>query len=199
MARHRWETGLRCGDIAVRTVEHLLSAAYGLRVDNLGVEVAGPELPALDGSAAGWCRLLAEAGIVAQEAPALERHVRRPMYFRAGQSRYLAIPARDFRVTAYISFPNTVVGRQMASVVLDPDSFPIDLAPARTFGFTEWEEDLKAKGLAGGVDRENALIFSASGLDRSQELRFPDEPVRHKILDLVGDLALLGTRLGGTS
>ena len=189
------ETGLRRGEAAVRTVEHVLAAAHGLRIDNLRIDVAGPEPPALDGSAAPWCRLLGEAGTVAQGAEAACVRVERPFAVEAGRARYEVRPARSCRVTATIDFAHPLIGRQTAEARVHPDTFVREIAAARTFGLEAWREALRADGLARGATPENTLVLRADGLEAGQALRFPDEFVRHKILDIVGDLALVGARL----
>ncbi|WP_419948648.1 UDP-3-O-acyl-N-acetylglucosamine deacetylase [Candidatus Palauibacter sp.] len=189
------ETALRRGEAAVRTVEHVLAAAHGLQVDNLRIDVSGPELPALDGSAAAWCRRLREAGDVAQEAEAPSLRVDQPFHFEAGEARYEVLPAGSCRVSATIDFDHPLIGRQATTIRLDPETFVREIAPARTFGLLAWRDDLHARGLARGATPKNTLILSEDGLESGQELRFPDEFVRHKILDIIGDLALVGARL----
>lgn len=191
---HR-ETALRRGEAVVRTVEHVLAAAHGLRIDNLRIDVAGPEPPALDGSAARWCDLLLEAGTLAQEGEAPTVRVDRRLEFRSGPSRYEVNPAATPRISAMIEFDHPLIGRQSASARLEPVEFAREIAPARTFGFSAWARPLRERGLALGATRENTLVLSADGLEGGQELRFPDEFVRHKILDIIGDLALVGARL----
>ena len=189
------ETALRRGEAVVRTVEHLLAAAHGLRIDNLWIEVSGAEPPALDGSAAPWCRALRDAGAVAQEAAARRLRVRRPFRVEMGRSRYEVRPAGSCRVSATIHFDHPLIGRQTAEARIEPEVFAREVAPARTFGLSSWREALHARGLALGATRENTLVLTADGLEAGQALRFRDEFVRHKILDLVGDLALVGARL----
>ena len=189
------ETALRRGKAVVRTVEHLLAAAHGLGVDNLWIDVEGRELPALDGSAAPWCERLMEAGLIEQEAPAPRLRVDRPFSFRAGLARYDVTPARACRVSATIDFDHPFIGRQAAGVQMDPEPFRREIAPARTFGLSAWREALRERGLAVGATLDNTLVVSANGLETGQTLRFPDEFVRHKILDIIGDLALVGARL----
>ena len=189
------ETALRNGRATVRTVEHVLAAAHGLQIDNLRIDVSGPELPALDGSAFPWCRRLREAGAVAQEAAARSLKVDAAFRFTAGEARYEVLPAGSCRVSAKIHFDHPLIGRQAAEIRLDPETFLREIAPARTFGLLAWRDHLHARGLARGATLENTLVLSADGLEGAQELRFPDEFVRHKILDIIGDLALVGARL----
>ncbi|MCY3600155.1 MAG: UDP-3-O-acyl-N-acetylglucosamine deacetylase [Gemmatimonadetes bacterium] len=191
---HR-ETALRKGDAVVRTAEHVLAAAHGLALDNLWIDVSGPEAPALDGSAAAWCDRLLEAGPVAQEAEAPRLRIDRPLHLKIGGTRYDVLPAESGRVSATIDFDHPLIGRQSASARLEPAEFAREIAPARTFGLAAWAEALRERGLALGATRENTLVLSGEGLESGQELRFPDEFVRHKILDIIGDLALVGARL----
>ncbi|WP_419166478.1 UDP-3-O-acyl-N-acetylglucosamine deacetylase [Candidatus Palauibacter sp.] len=189
------ETALRRGEAVVRTVEHVLSAAHGLGLDNLRIDVSGPEPPALDGSAAPWCQRLLEAGEVVQKAEAPRLRVDQPFRLRVGEARYDVLPAGSCRVSATIDFDHPLIGRQFASVRLTREAFVREIAGARTFGLSAWRAQLHERGLALGATPENTLVLSAEGLEADQELRFPDEFVRHKILDIVGDLALVGARL----
>lgn len=191
---HR-ETALRRGEAVVRTAEHVLAAAHGLTLDNLWIDVSGPEPPALDGSAAAWCDRLLEAGSVAQEAEAPSFRIDRPLHVEVGETRYDVLPAEAGRISATIDFDHPLIGRQSGSARLEPAEFLREIARARTFGLSAWGESLRERGLALGATRENTLVLSGDGLEAGQELRFPDEFVRHKILDIIGDLALVGARL----
>lgn len=176
----------------VGTVEHLLSAAYGLCLDNLVVEIDGPEVPILDGSAGPWVRALREAGIVRQAAQTRPFVPSRTLVVPGTHGARLEIrPARELRVTYTIDFPHAAIGRQAVTVVVTPETYAHHIAPARTFGFLAEYETLKAHGLARGADVHNCIVL---GEDRVENgvLRFPDEFVRHKALDLIGDLALVG-------
>ncbi len=179
------------------TVEHLLSAAFGIGLDNLLVDVSEGELPILDGSAAPWLALFREAGLVRQGVPVRPFVPSRPVQVVGGPGRRIEIrPASDLRITYTIAFPNAVVGRQSITVVITPESYARHLAPARTFGFLSEYETMKVHGLARGASPSNCIVV---GPDRVENgvLRFPDEFVRHKALDLLGDLALLGRPLLG--
>ena len=181
----------------VGTVEHLLSAAFGAGLDNLLVEVDGPEVPILDGSALPWLDAFAKAGLAplpALRAPfSPERVLAVP---GAGGKRLEIRPARDLRVTYTIDFPNPAIGRQALTVVLSPATYASHVAPARTFGFLSEYETLKAHGLARGASAENCIVLGEDRVE-SGALRFPDEFVRHKVLDLLGDLALVGRPVTG--
>ena len=181
----------------VSTVEHLLSAAVGGGVDNLLVELDGSEVPILDGSALPWLDAFAKAGLAALPALRETFTPTRVLAVPGAGGRRLEIrPARDLRVTYTIDFPNPAVGRQSLTVVLSPATYATHVAPARTFGFLSEYEQLKQHGLARGASAENCIVV---GEDRVENggLRFPDEFVRHKVLDLLGDLALVGRPVAG--
>jgi UDP-3-O-[3-hydroxymyristoyl] N-acetylglucosamine deacetylase len=179
----------------IGTVEHLLSAAFGLGLDNMLVEVNGPEVPILDGSALPWVNGIRHAGLVRQAAPIRPFTPPRAMTLTgAGGKRIEVRPARELRITYTIDFAHPAVGRQSITVVPTPDGYARHLAPARTFGFLAEYEALKAHGLARGASMTNCIVIGAEGVENGA-LRFPDEFVRHKALDLVGDLALVGRPL----
>jgi UDP-3-O-[3-hydroxymyristoyl] N-acetylglucosamine deacetylase len=178
------------------TVEHLLAALYGLGVDNLRAELDGPELPALDGSAAPFVELLLRAGVREQAAPRRVLCLRRAVEVREGERWIRAEPAARFAVTCAIQFAHPAVGRQELSIEgEDPERFADELAPARTFGFLTEAPDLALASLARGASLASAVLLDARGVLNPEGLRFRDELVRHKVLDLYGDLALLGCRL----
>jgi len=187
---HATSLGERGHDVA--TVEHLLSAAVGAGLDNLLVELDGPEVPILDGSALPWLDAFGTAGLVALNARAVPFVPSRVLAVSASGGRKLEIrPARDLRVTYTIDFPNAVVGRQSITVVVTPESYAAHIAPARTFGFLAEYEVLKAHGLARGAREDNCIVVGDDRVENG-DLRFADEFVRHKALDLLGDLALVG-------
>jgi UDP-3-O-[3-hydroxymyristoyl] N-acetylglucosamine deacetylase/3-hydroxyacyl-[acyl-carrier-protein] dehydratase len=178
----------------VGTVEHLLAAAVGLGIDDLLVEVDGPELPAGDGSALLFAEALDAAGAVEQEGTAHRIVIRAPFTVHAGDTRYLVAPSDGLHLTVAIDFDHAAVGRQATSVEVSRERFVADLAGARTFGFREELTALQERGLALGASTGNALALEPDGT-LSAALRWPDEFARHKALDLLGDLALLGGRL----
>lgn len=184
------------GRVSVSTVEHLNAALRGLGIDSCTVEVDRPEVPILDGSSAPWVALLKKAG--RRTLPRGRRHMRivRPKTVTLGDSSISCYPADDFRVTCAIDFAHAAIGRQEISLTVTPQAFERELAAARTFGFLHEVEALRAAGLARGGSLENALVVGDEGVVNGP-LRFPDEFVRHKALDLVGDLALLGMPLAG--
>jgi UDP-3-O-[3-hydroxymyristoyl] N-acetylglucosamine deacetylase / 3-hydroxyacyl-[acyl-carrier-protein] dehydratase len=188
-------TALGVGPERIQTVEHLLAAIAALQVDNLIVEVHGSEIPAADGSAAPFCTLLRDAGIVEQDAPAKVLKVDEAVTVTDGPSRYVVAPGDDYLVSASIHFQHPLIGRQFASVPITPAEFPSTIAPARTFGFLKDVEAMRARGRAVGGSPENAIVLTEEGVYEDAPLRFADEFVRHKVVDVVGDLALIGCRL----
>jgi UDP-3-O-[3-hydroxymyristoyl] N-acetylglucosamine deacetylase/3-hydroxyacyl-[acyl-carrier-protein] dehydratase len=189
------ETTLGVGGAQVRTVEHVLAAAAGAEIDNLVIELEGSEPPALDGSAAPYLELLEGAGTQAQDAPARIWGPPEPLTFAEGQARYTVIPDERYVLSVGIDFEHPLIGRQFASVAVEPATFRRDVAPARTFGFFHDAEVLRRAGLARGAGPENTVVLTEDGVLEGAVLRFPDEFARHKILDLLGDLALVGRRL----
>jgi UDP-3-O-[3-hydroxymyristoyl] N-acetylglucosamine deacetylase len=187
---HATSLGERGREVA--TVEHLLSAAVGAGLDNILVELDGSEVPILDGSALPWLDAFETAGLAAQNALAVPFAPSRVLAITDSGGKKLEIrPARDLRVTYTIDFPNPAVGRQSITLVLTPESYAAHLAPARTFGFLAEYETLKAHGLARGAREDNCIVVGDDRVENG-DLRFADEFVRHKALDLVGDLALVG-------
>ena len=181
----------------VGTVEHLLSATVGMGLGNLLVEVNGPELPILDGSALPWLRAFHRAGVVRQAASVDSWSPRRTLAISAPGGKHIEIrPARDLRVTYSIDFPGSVIGQQSLTLVITPETYAHHVAPARTFGFLAEHEWLKSKGLARGASAENCIVVGQDRIENG-ELRFADEFVRHKVLDLLGDLALVGRPVSG--
>lgn len=182
----------------VSTVEHLLAAAAGLGLTDLLIEVEGPEMPILDGSALPFAEGFLAAGLRDQGPVAPPLILERPVYAAAGDGVVVALPADEPCFECSVYFPHPLVGLQQVSFRPAEGDFVRDLAPARTFGFWDEVQALLARGLALGGDVSNALVIGAPTHAShgypgfSSPPRFPDEPVRHKCLDLVGDLALVG-------
>lgn len=182
----------------VHTVEHLLAALYGLGVDNAVVEVNGPEIPIMDGSAASFVYLLRSAGLYEQAAPRHILRVRRPIEIRDGAKWIRVEPSRLFKVSYRIDFDHPAIGRQaLRGLDLSNGAFERDLARARTFGFLREVQALWRAGLARGGSLENTVVLDAERVLNAEGLRWSNEFVRHKVLDLLGDLALLGMRFQG--
>ena len=186
-------TELIRGDASVRTVEHLLAALVGLGVDNARIEIDGAEVPLLDGSAQEWVSAIAQVGTRAQSVDRVTQSILEPIWTRQGDAFVAAIPAPALRFSYGIDFELPAIGNQWHS--WSPDSgvcFATEIAPARTFGLAHQIDQLRAGGLIKGGSLENALVCGPEGW-LNPPLRFSDEPVRHKLLDLIGDLSLLGT------
>jgi UDP-3-O-[3-hydroxymyristoyl] N-acetylglucosamine deacetylase len=185
-------TELGRGEATVRTVEHLLAALSALGVDNARIEIDGPEVPLLDGSAQNWVEAILLAGIVPQSEPRIHYKVQQPVWLQEGDAFVAALPAPDLRFTYGIDFDLPAIGNQWQSWSPQQISFAEAIAPARTFGLAHQIEMLRQQGLIQGGSLENALVCGESGWV-NPPLRFSNEPVRHKLLDLVGDLSLLGS------
>ncbi len=177
--------------VSVGSVEHLMAALYGVGVDNARVEVIGPELPACDGSSAEWVALLQEAGLTRLGARRDVMRLPRAVWSASGAGWAVASPARNgLSLAVAVEYENTVAGRQTLWLRLTRSRFERELAPARTFAVADEVASLRTQGLAQGADESNAFTVGPEGY--SGALRFDDEVVRHKALDLLGDLALCG-------
>jgi UDP-3-O-[3-hydroxymyristoyl] N-acetylglucosamine deacetylase len=185
-------TELATKAVAVRTVEHLLAALAGSGVDNARIEIDGAEVPLLDGSAKVWTDAIAHVGLSEQESIASSFRISDPIWIQEGDAFVAALPASETRFTYGIDFPYAAIGNQWHSWSPTSESFVESIAPARTFGFADQIEQLQHAGLIKGGSLDNALVCDKSGW-LNPPLRFANEPVRHKLLDLVGDLSLLGT------
>ena len=182
----------------VSTVEHLLAAAYGLAIDNLRVDIDGPEMPILDGSAAPFVAAIVAAGRRAQpEARPVMRILRRVEVEQGGKTAALEPWDAGFEIDVTIRYQDPIIGVQRRAVRVTPDTFRAEIAPARTFGLYRELDALHARGLARGASLENTIAVEGDRVVNPEGLRWPDEFVRHKILDVVGDLALLGAPIQG--
>ncbi len=181
----------------IRTVEHLLAVLSGLGIDNLNIDVEGPEIPILDGSSTELVSIILRAGISKQRKKRTYVRVVKPIILDDGHSRMLALPYSGRKITYSISFKHPLFHSQTLSIEMNEESFIRDIAPARTFGFMKNVEMLRANGLARGGSLENAVVIDDNGIMNEGGLRFNDEFVRHKILDLMGDISLLGYPLYG--
>jgi UDP-3-O-[3-hydroxymyristoyl] N-acetylglucosamine deacetylase len=186
-----YATGLSRDAVRVDTVEHLLAALVSLGVDNAVVELNSPEVPIMDGSAAPFVYLIQEAGVKRLDAPRSYLKVHRPMSLTRGDKRIAIYPSDHFKVTYSIAFDHPLLRHQSRTIRLTPDAFIDEIAPARTFTFLKEVEMLRQQGLALGGSLENAIVVGDTGV-LNNALRFDDEFVRHKILDVIGDLALIG-------
>jgi len=195
----RLSSTLKADGASVSTVEHLMSALAGLGIDNLHVDIAGPELPIMDGSAGPFVFLLQSAGIVEQKAPKRYLRVTAPVEVRDGDKWARFEPFDGFRLDFTIDFPHPVFGSENRHIVVDFafDSYAKEIARARTFGFMQDVEAMRAAGLGLGGSLQNAVVLDEFRVLNSEGLRYDNEFVRHKVLDAVGDLYLLGHPLIG--
>ena len=185
-------TTLQVGARSLGTVEHLLGALAGCGLTHVEIQVNGPEVPLLDGSALMWVEAIAEVGmrpVVTNST--INLNLDAPLVLYRGESVITATPAEKFGLVGVIDFPKTAIGLQMLAIQLNPEKFVNEIAPARTFGFRDQVDQLRASGLIKGGALENALVCDGDKW-MNPPLRFTDEPVRHKLLDLIGDLALVG-------
>jgi UDP-3-O-[3-hydroxymyristoyl] N-acetylglucosamine deacetylase len=193
--RQQLQTGLVSNNASVETVEHLLAALRSLGIDNVCVELNHPEVPIMDGSSAPWVYLIQDAGVKELNVPRRVIEVLRQIQVQQGDKRIALYPADRFKVSYTISFDHPLLRHQQKTMDMDEQVFVDEIAPARTFGFLKEVEMLRQKGLALGGSLENAIVLGETGV--LNPLRFEDEFVRHKILDVIGDLALVGHPIQG--
>lgn len=184
-------TELSNGSVSIRTVEHLLAALSGMGVDNARIEVDSDEIPLLDGSALGWVEAIAQSGLAEQPAPRPQYFLQEPIWLRQNDAFVAALPADTWQFTYGIEFERSVIGKQWYSWSPSKEDFAQSIAPARTFALVSQIESLRQHGLIKGGSLDNALVCDETAW-LNPPLRFSDEPVRHKLLDLIGDLSLLG-------
>ncbi|WP_126420564.1 UDP-3-O-acyl-N-acetylglucosamine deacetylase [Asticcacaulis excentricus] len=183
--------------VSVSTIEHLMAALSALGVDNALIELDGPEVPIMDGSAQPFVQLLDQAGFRRQAQPQQVIEILKPVVVVEGDKRAAFYPADRFEMHFEIDFPSAVIGHQEIEMVVTEDSFRTELAAARTFGFIEGVEALRAAGLARGGSMDNAIVIDGDRVLNAEGLRFADEFVRHKALDAIGDLYVLGMPILG--
>jgi UDP-3-O-[3-hydroxymyristoyl] N-acetylglucosamine deacetylase len=194
VARVSYATSLMKQGVLLSTVEHILAALYSCGVDNVYVELDALELPILDGSSQPYIDLLAQAGTRTLRRRRRYIRVTKPLEFSDGDRRIGIYPCEEFRVHCFVDYDHPAVGPQEVEMVVDRESFSHELAPARTFGFMKDFAGLQAMGLIRGGSVENAIVLDNDSI-LNGPLRFPDEFGRHKALDLIGDLALVGRPL----
>ncbi|MGE4609049.1 MAG: UDP-3-O-acyl-N-acetylglucosamine deacetylase [Myxococcota bacterium] len=198
LASTNFATTLQRGDVSIGTVEHILSALYGLGIDNVRVEVDGPEIPVMDGSAARFVSLIRSAGLLRQRERRRTIQILRPIEIADNDRSIRIDPAPTFRISYAIDFPHPAIRHQELNLdFVDADRFENEIAGARTFGFLREVDALRSAGLALGGTLDNTIVLDDCSVINEDGLRWPDEFVRHKILDLFGDLALLGSWLQG--
>jgi len=193
--RQQLQTGLASDRASVDTVEHLMAALRSLGVDNVTVELNHSEVPIMDGSAAPWVYLIQDAGIKELAVPRRTIRVLKSIQVQHGDKRIALFPSDGFKISYTISFDHPLLRHQQKTMELDEQVFVDEIAPARTFGFLKEVEMLRQRGLALGGSLENAVVLGETGV--LNPLRFEDEFVRHKILDVIGDLALVGHPIQG--
>ena len=190
-------TSIGTGDVTVMTVEHVMAALSASCIDNAVLELTGPEPPILDGSFQGYFEAISEVGAVELDELTEILGVTKALTVNLGTgASYVVSPADDLRISATIDFEHATIGRQYGTFDVTEDAFRNEIAPARTFGFHRDAEELQARGLAKGASLENTVVLNDDGL-MNDSLRFDDEFLRHKIGDLIGDLALAGGRVRG--
>ncbi len=192
-----YATVLSAGGAKVSTVEHFLAALYGMEIDNARIEVDGPELPILDGSALEISRAIAAAGPARQDVRRKFLRVWENDKIRQNGSMVVLSPGVEMEILVTVDFPASVIGKQWAKVTLTPENFLKNIAPARTFVLREQIDALRAAGLAKGGSLDNAIVVEGDKVHNTEGLRFPNEFARHKLLDFIGDLALLGRPVRG--
>jgi UDP-3-O-[3-hydroxymyristoyl] N-acetylglucosamine deacetylase len=191
-----YATSLMKKGVFISTTEHLLSAFIGMGIDNAIVELDNLELPILDGSAKPFVEMIQKAGIRKQRRPRKYLKIRRELEMREGNKFIAVYPANSYSVSYSINFPHPLIGKETFEVELTNGSYLRQIAGARTFGSREDEQSMRNMGLIRGASRENCIVLTRDGVENGP-LRYRDEFVRHKILDLVGDLALLGKQVLG--
>jgi UDP-3-O-[3-hydroxymyristoyl] N-acetylglucosamine deacetylase len=194
LARVSYATSLMKKGVLLSTVEHVLAALYACGIDNVYIALDALEIPILDGSSLPFIEMIQQAGIRRQRRRRRYLKLLQPVEITDGDRHIAAYPAENFRVRYMIDFPHPVVGREEIEIDVDRETFSRELAPARTFGFLEDVSRLRSMDLIRGGSLENAIVLTRDGL-LSGELRFPDEFARHKALDLIGDLSLVGRPL----
>jgi UDP-3-O-[3-hydroxymyristoyl] N-acetylglucosamine deacetylase len=186
------------GQATVATVEHLLAALYACDIDNARIEIDGPEVPALDGSATLWMQALERAGRVMQPQARAYYRVRTPVRVQDGSKSAALTPSDSLHVVCSLHYDHPVIGRAAITHQVTRERFARDIAPARTFGFFAEVESMKAQGLALGGSFDNAVVIGDDGVLNPGGLRYDDECIRHKVLDGLGDLSLIGLPVLGT-
>jgi UDP-3-O-[3-hydroxymyristoyl] N-acetylglucosamine deacetylase len=192
VARVSYATTLMNRGVWISTVEHLLSALYGLGIDNAYIELDNFEVPILDGSAQPYIDAIARAGATTQSQPRRYIRLLKEFTLTEGQKTLSIYPSKTFSIRYEIDFPHPLVGEQTLDVEMTPANYAEFIGPARTFGFYNEVEQLQANGLIRGGSLENAIVLTETGILNDSPLRFKDEFVRHKALDLLGDFALIG-------
>lgn len=196
VARVSYATSLMRQGVLISTTEHLLSTLYSFGIDNVSLELNNLEVPILDGSGKPFVQLLRAAGLRQLRRKRRYLRILRPVTVVDGQKKISILPHDSFRLTCAIDFPQPI-GKQSIEMEVTPEHYAAELSPARTFGFERELEQLREMGLIRGATLETAVCFTEAGVMNPEGLRFEDECCRHKALDLIGDLALIGRPLLG--
>jgi UDP-3-O-[3-hydroxymyristoyl] N-acetylglucosamine deacetylase len=196
VARVSYATSLLRQGVLIQTTEHLLSTLYSFRIDNAWIEIDNLEVPILDGSGKPFVEMLREAGVRDLRRQRKYLRIRRPVTVEDGKKRISILPDDTFRLTCEIDFPSPI-GKQSLEMEVTPERYAQELSPARTFGFESELDQMRDMGLIRGATLDSAVCFTKTGVLNPGGLRFPDECCRHKALDLIGDLALVGRPLLG--
>ncbi len=178
--------------VVIKTVEHLMATLYGLRIDNVTVTLWGDEIPIMDGSSAPWVYLIRTAGVREQNAYKKEIIIKKPVKIKEDGKFVALIPSKNFEIQYSIHFDNSFIGRQKINLVVNERTFIKEISKARTFGFVKDIEYLQAHNLALGGSLDNAIVVDEYGIVNEDPLRYNDEFVRHKVLDAIGDLSIIG-------
>jgi len=186
-----YQTTIGGPDFTVATIEHCVAALSALRLDNILIELDGPEIPICDGSARDFLKALQETGMVELDQPRKYCYITEPIYFSEGDKHAYVLPYYGLRLTISIDFPHPIIGRESLDLDINEQSFAREIASARTFGFLKDVEELQSRGLAKGGSLENAIVLDETKVINPEGLRLRDEFVRHKALDALGDLVTL--------
>ena len=190
-------TTIGINGVKIKTVEHILAALAGLGIDNLVIEVDGPEIPILDGSSTELISVILKAGIAKQGKKRPYLRINQPFIFEDGHAHIAVFPYNGSKITHSIFFHHNGIGEQRISIDITEENFVTEIAPARTFGFLKDIEYLRSHGLAKGGSLDNAVVMGEDGVINASGLRFKDEFVRHKVLDSIGDFSLIGFPIYG--
>ncbi len=195
--RVSYATSLMRSGVLISTTEHLLSDFYSMGIDNAYVELDNLEVPILDGSGAPFIDLIRQAGIRTYRRPRRYLRIVRPVTVQTSGKSVSILPADQFELKCHIYFDHPLVGEQSLELAVTPEEYATEIAPARTFGFEYELDQMREMGLIRGASLDNAVCFTREGVSNPGGLRFPDECCRHKALDLIGDLALIGRPILG--
>lgn len=191
-------TRLATANASIHMVEHLLSAMSAMGIDNAIIQVEGPEILAADGSSKIFVDLIEKAGLQVQEAQTQFMQITEPLYWSEGEVHLVALPADEFRISYTMHYPHSpLLGSQYYSLALTQERYKNEIAPCRTFSLYEEILPFIERGMIKGGGLENALVIKGDQILNPEGVRFPDEMVRHKVLDLIGDLSLIGIRIKG--